>query len=287
MPGTAPPGIAGGHPALAFAFGENRSTEMKSRRERMTPEEFHRLPMEPGWKIEYIDGIAVWTARPAGVKTVLTLTALPPVDCRAALRPVTDADAAALIDLYAAAFADTIEYCDCGPEYIRGQAEIGITRFFAGTEGAPLADASSIAAAPETGTPAGAILVREGRRGRPVSELLFVAPAWHRRRVGRALMTHAVNQLVAAGRAELVTGYALGNHAAMQFYHRFGFIDAPSEAVARILWQCAARELSRRPLEELSEPDRIRLTDERDRRERIVRHWESLPPGERWRDRGE
>jgi GNAT superfamily N-acetyltransferase len=240
--------------------------------------------MEPGWKIEYFGGQAVWTARPTPVTTVLTLRSLPPVSSPAPLRQMVLSDRAPLKALYAAAFADCIEFCDCDLEYVRRQGEQDLDGFFAGKRGPSIPEASFVACEPDAECLAGAILVRKGKRGRPVSELLFVAPAWQRKKVGTALMTAAADALNAAGHSELVTSYALGNEASRAFYHRFGFVDFPSGWVAQKYLRCVEHELHRHAPGELSMTARRRLKAQRTRWKKLVTEWESLPPEERWRE---
>ena len=231
--------------------------------------------------------MARWTPRIAPVKTVLVLQPRAPVSCQAVLRPVVAGDSAALVDLYVAAFADCIEFCDCDEAYVRRQAEQDIARYFGGHSAPPLLEFSRVAFAPDTGAAVGAMLVREGKHGRVVSELLFIAPAWQRRGVGTALMTEAVNLLPAAGHAVLVTGYALGNLASEAFYHRFGFVDAPSETVAQKRLRYYEQELRRHAPGELSAAETTRLTGERDHWLALVEAWEARPLEDRFADRDE
>ena len=202
-------------------------------------------------------------------------------------RPLRAEDRRALAPVYAEAFADSIEFCDFEPDAVRRQAERDVGWYFAGKEAPPLPQVSRVAVDPADGAVAGAMLVREGKRGRPVAELLFVRPAWQRRGLGRALLAAAVAELLAAGHTELVTGYALGNKTSEAFYHRLGFVDAPSEMVAQKWLRCFEHELQRHAPGELPAADRTRLEAKRDHWQSLVAAWEVMPEEERYRDRDE
>src|SRR5712664_2860841 len=88
---------------------------MKSRKIKMTIEEFHRLPFRPAWKQEYYKGFLIETPREAvahatvSIQPRLTNSPVP-------LRHILEEDQQVLLPCFKAAFEDAFEFCDYTPE---------------------------------------------------------------------------------------------------------------------------------------------------------------------------
>ena len=77
----------------------------------MTEEEYLLLPLHPGWKVEYVDGEAVFWPRESVAFGTLAVHPHSPIEVNdVALRPPDASDEAALLELFRAAFDDTPEY---------------------------------------------------------------------------------------------------------------------------------------------------------------------------------
>ncbi|HZO91453.1 MAG TPA: GNAT family N-acetyltransferase [Chthonomonadaceae bacterium] len=185
---------------------------MRSQHIPMTIEQYHLLPLKPGWKREYIDGEA--HIQPRNTAATLTISVGPrPVNASYPLREVTPEDAPALIAAFYEAFRDTCEYCDWPDAKIRESASKCITTFFAGQRG-ETHSASRLAV--ETATATGreevigaALLVRDNDG--PYLDMLFVRPHWQRRGLATALVSAAMNALHAAGEPTLRSAYDIAN----------------------------------------------------------------------------
>jgi GNAT superfamily N-acetyltransferase len=128
-----------------------------------------------------------------------------------------------LIDLYAAAFEDTYDYCDREPEEVRAEAAREVPRTFGGDEyGWFLAYASRVAEV--DGRAVGALLVTE-YEGQPHLTYLFVLPAWQRKGLATALVQSAANALRDAGYTELTSTYRPGNEPSRAWHTKFGFVE--------------------------------------------------------------
>src|SRR5262245_7984036 len=88
-----------------------RAVAMKSRRIRMSFDEFELLPMHPGWKNEYFNGEAIITPRHNFAITSLDIT-LRGWETPFSISPIAPADEPQLVEAFFDAFKDTAEYCD-------------------------------------------------------------------------------------------------------------------------------------------------------------------------------
>jgi L-amino acid N-acyltransferase YncA len=243
---------------------------MRSRHIPMSREEFHLLPFELGWKQEYCDGVAHFTPR------MCVVHASTPAQPRMAMtsvgmRPVQESDEAELVRCFQEAFADTFEYCDEEQEQIEAAARQCIRHFFKGLFHRCL-PASHVAVAPlddvEAGAIIGAALVISQTKEKDwaLLDMIFVAPAWHRRGVATALTSAALNELHASGWRALVSRYQMGNEASRAWHRRFGFVDEPDLQPARLHLKAVERELWRRKiLGDLTSEEEQRLSAERER----------------------
>lgn len=202
---------------------------MRSRHVAMGMAEFRLLPREPGWKYEYFDGRAHITPR-ARFATVRVDVASRPFDAALPLRGLRPADAEALMAAYVAAFADSVEYCDCDLEEVSRSARENIRAFCAGERGEILS-ASCVALEEASARPidpmAGAALVTRARDGRPLLDMLFVHPRWQRRGLAQALVSWSLRELLAQGETMLRSRYHPANEPSRAWHHRFGFTLEP------------------------------------------------------------
>src|SRR5260370_38006877 len=159
---------------------------MKSRRVKMSLEEFHRLPFSPIWKQEYINGHLLETPRDVIVHAALPVgprLAPSPVPLRAA----TQADEENLLPCFKDAFKDAFEFCDYTPKRFAEAAQQSLKHFFRGPFHRWL-PVSRVALGPpaarEAGQPIGAALVPPHDQGWALLIMMFVTPAWEMRGAG-------------------------------------------------------------------------------------------------------
>jgi len=205
----------------------------------MTVEEYHLLPGDPAWKVEYIDGEAVWEPR----HNVVTL--IVPVTVRAAqapclIRPVQEGDRAALEAGYAGAFADTIDLYGYSPEAMTRSAARDVGAAY--QEDPAIRAASHVALAGEDLI--GSALVARFETG-PHLDVLFVRACWRRGGVARALVAAMVNALYAQGEMALSSFHHIGNQASAAWHRSAGFMEIPDLMIARLRWRAHQQDLSR------------------------------------------
>lgn len=233
---------------------------MRSRHLPMSLEEYYLLPEHPGWKSEYWDGAVHLTPRQHGVITIVPV-AKRAVHAPCRLRPAVPEDAPNLVASYAAAFGESIEYCDSTPKQVAQSARRALAAHFAGGRGEPMPGVSQVAVDKADGeTLCGAALVVEVEQG-PLLDLLFVAPSAHRRGIATALVATVLNQLQRAGAPRLASKYHIGNEQSRSWHQRFGFVEEPDLTRAQLYQMCARHELWRREeLGDLPVEEHARLT---------------------------
>lgn len=206
---------------------------MKSQHLKMTVEEFRQLPPRLGWKHEYYDGEAHLSPR-CQVVSCSVAVAPRPFSSPYRLLPIAAEDAEPLTAAYLAAFGDTVEYCDWGPEDTESSARRSISGYYAGSRGTPLpASRKAMPSAIDDPRILGVALVVEHEPGEALLDLLLVVPAAQRRGVATALVSEVLTQLLAAGVKTLHSRYLLANEASRAWHHGFGFVDEP-EASHRV-----------------------------------------------------
>lgn len=251
---------------------------VKSEHPEMTVEEFHLLPMRPGWKHEYWDGRAHITPRHNSVVTAMPVTARR-INPGHALRKVTINDAVELTSAFLAAFVDSVEYCDWETEMINEAAIEAIRSHFAGERGEPHS-ASRVATSFDTergrDSIAGAALLTQAARY-PILDLLFVRPAFQRRGLATALLSEAMNELQSLGGPVLKSAYHIANDVSMNWHQRFGFVEEPDLSRARLYASAARHELWRREkIGDLSDRERAQLKAGVDEWEKEVEQLDEL-----------
>ena len=235
----------------------------------MTATEFERLPRDPGWKYEYVNGVARITPR----HVVVTMRA--PVMPRIVevggltIRAMTEADRPGLVRAFHDGFRETVEYCDWSDAQIRQSGEDAIRTFFGGRRGA-FHPASRLAVAPEQpDVVAGASLVVQ-KADLPFLDMLFIRPRWHRRGLATALVGASMNALHAQGEPDMGSAYDLANLPSRAWHEQFGFVEQPDYTLAHARAAAARHELwRRREIGGLSDAEQAALQAE-------AEHWERL-----------
>lgn len=251
---------------------------MRSRRIQMTLEEYEMLPFQLGWKCEYVAGYAHFTPRHQPVITAIKVEPQQ-VSCPFQIRPASISDVDALIQPYALAFGETIEYCDCNQQQIEKAARDALQSHFANARGEHHT-ASKVVFEKGNGKSSevmiGAALLVTGEFG-AMLDLLFVTPKYQRHGVASALIASAVNELYRLGHTSLTSRYHIGNEQSRDWHRRFGFVELPDLAVAQIYARAAQHELRRlEKLGELTAQDHARLKGECEHWRKRVKELEKI-----------
>lgn len=243
---------------------------MKSREIPMTPDEFHRLERELGWKYENWDGCAHISPSSASMRCARPVGAIETPRAALTPEPVRPSDAQALTQAYIGAFGDGVEYCDWPADKVREDATTSIASFFAGRHGAPLAASRLVRDRGDPSAPViGALLVIAIDLDLAFMELLFVVPGRQRQGLASAMVAGALDALKAMGFRTLESRYLLANQTSRAWHHRMGFKDQPDFMSARALLVHARHRLERHQSQGQSEPETLtRLAAE-------VAHWEA------------
>ncbi len=250
------------------------------RRQKMSLEEYERLPFSLAWKREYINGCLVETRRQVIVHA--TITVAPRfVKSPVLLRPVAESDELDLLRCFKAAFAGTYEYSGETKKQFAESARQGLRHFFRGPFHLPL-PVSRVALAPSgfpgAGQPIGAALVLKQDDGWALLDMIFVSPTWQRRNIATALAVAALTALhELGGYRTLVSRYHLGNEASCAWHHGFGFADEPDLGFAQLRLHAATHELNRLDrVGQLTLQTNRQLSRERTRWQREVKRLQML-----------
>lgn len=260
--------------------------------ERITLEEFERLPKWLGWKYELVDGRVYLEPRHLSVCVTM------PVAARQArlvlpLRPPAAADADALTDCFFEAFVRTSEYYGWREEMVRKEAAQSISSHFAGKRGCPH-PCTRIAMRPDGEGPeaaAAALFVHAPEAAR--LDLLFIHPVWQRRGLATSLLHEALQCLTEMGVTTLESEYHVANEPSAAWHARMGFVEEPDLSVARArrywhrneAWRLAELGLGEREALLYHERERDRWAEVAERLERISveSDFESVTPSLRRR----
>ena len=252
--------------------GASSSARMlRSRRVKMSVEEFHRQPFRLGWKLEYLRGHLVET--PRQVMAYATIPVAPrPAIAPVALRLAVPTDEQVLLPCFVAAFRNAFEFCDYGrDQFVKAAREC--LRYVFSQPNSRWAPASLVAlGAPGTrqaGKPIGAALVLL-QTDCAFLDAVFVAPSFQRRGLATALVTASINALFKlSSYRRLVSRYLVGNEPSRAWHRRFGFKEEPDLQLAQLYARAASRELVR--LRELGE----RSLDRQSQLEADCAHWQA------------
>ena len=211
----------------------------------LTPEQFERLPRNPAYRYELLDGEAFLSPRPLHYHALLDLRPMAG-DPDVPLRPVRNGDWEELARLFAAAFYHIQPFGSLDEQTRLEAARRCLGRTRTGGDG-PWIEQASFLAAGEDDRPDGAILVTllpDGdpcdwdsyywsappppdcvarRLGRPHLTWVFVTPLEAGQGVGTALLAAAVRALLGLGYAELASTFMVGNDSSMLWHWRNGF----------------------------------------------------------------
>lgn len=218
---------------------------------------FERIPRQPGWKYEYIDGKAHITAAHTVVSFVFDLALREGVN-HPVIRRLTEADRDALLLPFLDAFQQTPEYAGYPAPVFKRSALRYIAGFFADVRGqwSPVSvvieDKKRIV---------GAALIKHGQT-LPLLDCIFVSPKYGRNGLATLMTNHVVNNLLEKGETKLVSYALLANDVSLAWHRHFGFQEVPDLWVASSRWQAyaqqldlhaQAKDLTDRELEELIE----------------------------------
>jgi len=253
---------------------------MKSRKIKMTIEEFHRLPFRPAWKQEYYKGFLVETPRQAVAHATISIQPRL-VHSPVLLRSILAEDEQVLLPCFRAAFEDAFEFCDYTRENFEKAAMESLHRTF-GDPAHPCLQVSRVALGPpesrEANKPIGAALVVQLPDHWVLLDALFVTPEWQRRGIANALVAATLNELNEIGNCRgMVSRYFLGNLPSCAWHQRFGFKEEPDFLLARLYLRAATQELTQlRALGALTPDLERNLIQERARWESEVDRLDSL-----------
>jgi len=218
----------------------------------LTLDEFHRLPRNPAFKYEFIQGQVYLTPRPKHYHALLelrpdALPALEGAESGIILRRIEPTDTGDLERLFAAAFHRQQPFASLEDVTLREAAHTCLERTCTGGDGPWIEQASFLAVSEGRKPPVGAIfitLLPEGdpcdfdsycwnspppancialRQGRPHLTWIFVGPLHASRGIGTALLAAAVGELLGLGFTQLASTFLLGNESSMLWHWRHGF----------------------------------------------------------------
>lgn len=217
----------------------------------MTIDQFHRLPRNPAYKYEYLDGMAWLSPRPKYYRALLDLDVrtapLEGAHRTVVVRPLVESDWEDLEGPFAGAFRSRPPFSelDDEPRLQAARKALAFTRN--GGDGPWVERASFVAASADGERPLGALLVTllpladltdwdsyhwpeppppdaiERRLGRPHLTWIFVSPLHSGQGIGTALLAATVQALRDLGFTELASTFMLGNDSSMLWHWRCGF----------------------------------------------------------------
>ena len=239
----------------------------------MTFEDFWSLPHELGWKFEYFDGEAHLSPKCHHCVAHLRLGEFVASISSAAVdvrKLALDRDRETLIELYCAAFDDSIDFCDCSKDLIAKNANNDIGCFLNQRRG-PINSATRLAW-DSRGQLAGGILVADTEPPRfevddvdgPEQLLVMVRPDRARTGVGLAMLSAVVADLRKQKHELLRSAYTVGNSGSRSWHHAMGFEDRPNWLLLGHYVQHERWELDR-----LKAADALSVEDEKLRRDKI------------------
>ncbi|MHB2020842.1 MAG: GNAT family N-acetyltransferase [Candidatus Xenobia bacterium] len=209
-------------------------------------EEWHRLPRNPAFKYEYIEGQARMTPRPATATVVLPLHAWQPIKLRRPprVRQLQERDWKTLHQVFYAAFFHEMPFHCLSERKAKALARSCMQHTREGGDG-ELVHAASVVAESERSGVEGAALITlvnsehlvafpEYRTMLPPGEQLahltwiFVNQYATRRGIGTALLHETVQRLRELGHLALTSTFIIGSHRTMLWHWQMGFRLVPS-----------------------------------------------------------
>ncbi len=216
--------------------------------------EFHRLPRNPAYKYEYINGATWLSPRPKFYSARLDLSARAvgadagiELDEPVAIRRLEDRDWPRLSRLFSASFSRVQPFASLSDRRRIEAARSCLRSTREGRDGPLIRPACLVALDRARARPLGAILVTlvppvdlddfwslawkeppppgcvERREGHAHITWIFVGPLRAGHGVGSALLAHAAEGLRELGYSELISTFLLGNESSMLWHWRNGF----------------------------------------------------------------
>jgi GNAT superfamily N-acetyltransferase len=216
----------------------------------LSKEQFQRLPRNPAYKYEYLDGVAYLSPRARHYHAALDLSARPPEatlpGCASfTLRLLRDSDWPELEVVFAGTFRHIQPFGCLDDALLKHAAHECLERTRTGRDG-PLIPSACFVAEHEKHIIGGILLTLvpgddecnsesyrwrepppercvEDRLGTPHLTWIFVAPMLAGKGVGSALLAAAVGDLRKLGYARLLSTFVVGNESSMLWHWRSGF----------------------------------------------------------------
>ena len=227
----------------------------------MSIDDFQRLPRNPAYKYEYVDGEAHLSPRP---KTLNALLPLSPIDAPRSLRafdPVSfrtleSSDWTELPGIFLASFGRVQPFAGLSEENREAVAVECVEQTRTGGDG-PLLQPACFVAEANNRILGGILITLIPKRdagdwwdalwfeppppnaaalglARPHLTWVFVSPMHAGRGVGTALLAHAIKSLLALGFTDLGSTFSLGNESSTLWHWRNGFQLMPYPGSLRL-----------------------------------------------------
>lgn len=217
-------------------------SDMKSQRIRMTIDEYLQMQQPFGYKVEYINGEAIFQPRELHIDARLRVTHRH-ISSVWNFVSVETGLLQSMQEAFFAAFHDSIEFCDWPEHAIRKHAGKHIADYFAGVRGDP--HPVSTALLDQDGGVIALALFLTGRESEVKLDLLFVLPDFQRQGMATDMVVTAVNQLHQQGVTEVFSAYHALNQASQDWHHAFGFEDVYDQYYVRMKYGWYRREIHR------------------------------------------
>ncbi|MCI0461105.1 MAG: GNAT family N-acetyltransferase [Gemmataceae bacterium] len=237
-------------------------------------EAFRRLPRNPAYRYDYLDGKGHISPRPKHYHAVLPLPPPLPIEppdppADLIVRPVQAGDLDMLPEVFAAAFRHVEPFAGLTDEALRQTAHHCLHRTVRGEDGPWIREASFTAVAAGDARLTGTVFVTllpegdpcdwdsyhwrdlpaddciERRLGRAHLTWIFVAPLRAAQGTGTALLSAATRQLGEMGYSTLYSTFLLGNDASLLWHWRNGFQLLPFPGSLRHIGQRFRRRQKR------------------------------------------
>lgn len=218
---------------------------MKSLKIPMTVDEFHLAEYPFGWKDEYCDGFAFYTPRDHSILMKIA------VEDRffensVKLKPLSQVAAERIIELFYAAFVDSVEFCNLSKKQIKASAVKNVGDYFQGRRGVPVPEFSRVAVSPDDDQKIiGACLAAKYKYGYK-NEIIFVHPEFQNQKIGTILAAHLMSDLHSIGEKFLWSEHHICNRQSECWHKKFGFEEVTDILTAKLRRNFYRHEIWRR-----------------------------------------
>jgi len=190
--------------------------------ERITEEEFMKLPRKEGWRYEYYGGRTHITPRPISeIVKFYIFTRV--VNIRYTLQCPQWSDISEISSLFFAAFLNSIDFFNQTPREVRSSAYKEIKKTFDGGYGKMCWSLSRIAMDNRKMVGCALITFREGKY---YVTWVFVHPEKQREGIATLIVQDIANNLYTKGITELYSAYLIASEVSAAWHKSFGFIPA-------------------------------------------------------------